>query len=162
MFENQETGENLSYDESKPGPQGHRGKSHWHRRNPKTTGDHDKYLDTELEDHNSVFWNKVWDHKALTGLLLGFGYINSWLYHWKEKYKSENNERSEYFNQLQLEYLEEKNMDYPTIDNFPLPIFAYKDPQKIEEYKLQRDDIKKKYQQGDFLEITLNQLCSKN
>ncbi|MCP5505722.1 MAG: hypothetical protein H7A38_02435 [Chlamydiales bacterium] len=47
MFENKETGEKLSFDEAKPGEPGHKGKSHWHRYNPNSTGDHDKYLDAQ-------------------------------------------------------------------------------------------------------------------
>ena len=47
MFENKDTGEKLTYDEAKPGEPGHKGRSHWHRYNPNSTGDHDMYLDAK-------------------------------------------------------------------------------------------------------------------
>jgi len=47
VFENRKTGEQLSYDEAKSGEPGHKGRSHWHRHNPNTTSDRDKYLDAK-------------------------------------------------------------------------------------------------------------------
>lgn len=44
-FENKETGEELHHDEAKPGQSGHGGHPHYHRPNPESTGNHDKYLD---------------------------------------------------------------------------------------------------------------------
>lgn len=46
-FENKETGEKLRHDAAKPGATGHKGESHWHRHNPDSTGDIDKYLDAK-------------------------------------------------------------------------------------------------------------------
>ena len=44
-FRNKNTGEIVEYDEAKPNEFGHKGHSHYHRPNPKKTGDHNKYLD---------------------------------------------------------------------------------------------------------------------
>lgn len=44
-FRNKNTGEIVEYDEAKPNEFGHKGHPHYHRPNPKKTGDHNKYLD---------------------------------------------------------------------------------------------------------------------
>lgn len=44
-FENTKTGEKIRYDEGKQGATGHKAQDHWHRHNPDSTGDIDKYLD---------------------------------------------------------------------------------------------------------------------
>lgn len=47
IFENKTTGETLRHDEAKPGKDGHRGESHWHRDNPNSTNKFDEYLDAQ-------------------------------------------------------------------------------------------------------------------
>jgi RHS repeat-associated protein len=44
-FKDKRTGELIEYDEAKPGEPGHKAKAHYHRPNPNTKGDGDKYLD---------------------------------------------------------------------------------------------------------------------
>jgi RHS repeat-associated protein len=44
-FVNKKTGEKISYDKGQDGKHGNRGKDHWHRHNPRKTGDKDAYLD---------------------------------------------------------------------------------------------------------------------
>ena len=46
-FKNSQTGEMLRFDQAKPEKSGHRGKDHWHRTNPNSTGDHDLFLDAQ-------------------------------------------------------------------------------------------------------------------
>ena len=46
-FENKATGEELRYDEGKPGETGHKGESHWHRMNPNSINRFDEYLDAK-------------------------------------------------------------------------------------------------------------------
>ncbi|MBI5346976.1 MAG: RHS repeat-associated core domain-containing protein [Chlamydiae bacterium] len=46
-FENTKTGETIRYDAGKPGTTGHKAEDHWHRHNPDSTGDIDKYLDAK-------------------------------------------------------------------------------------------------------------------
>jgi len=46
-FENTKTGETIRHDAGKPGTTGHKAQDHWHRHNPDSTGDIDKYLDAK-------------------------------------------------------------------------------------------------------------------
>lgn len=46
-FENTKTGETIRHDAGKPGTTGHKAEDHWHRHNPDSTGDIDKYLDAK-------------------------------------------------------------------------------------------------------------------
>lgn len=46
-FENKETGEIIRYDTGKSGATGHKAQDHWHRHNPDSRGDIDKYLDAQ-------------------------------------------------------------------------------------------------------------------
>ncbi len=46
-FENTKTGEKIRYDEAKSGTTGHKAQDHWHRHNPDSKGDIDKYLDAK-------------------------------------------------------------------------------------------------------------------
>ena len=45
QFKDKETGQILEYDKGKPGEPGHKGRDHYHRPNPNSTGRHDEYLD---------------------------------------------------------------------------------------------------------------------
>jgi RHS repeat-associated protein len=45
QFENENNGDKVQFDKGKPGEPGFEGKDHWHRFNPKSKGDFDKYLD---------------------------------------------------------------------------------------------------------------------
>ena len=44
-FQNERTGEKVRHDVAKPGESGHKAHDHYHRENPKSMGNHDKYLD---------------------------------------------------------------------------------------------------------------------
>jgi RHS repeat-associated protein len=44
-FENPRTGDRVRFDKAKPGAPGHAGKDHYHRHNPDSTSNKDKYLD---------------------------------------------------------------------------------------------------------------------
>ena len=46
-FENTKTGEKIRHDAGKPAATGHKAQDHWHRHNPDSTGDVDKYLDVK-------------------------------------------------------------------------------------------------------------------
>lgn len=46
-FENTKTGEIIRHDAGKPGKMGHKAQDHWHRHNPDSTGDFNKYLDAK-------------------------------------------------------------------------------------------------------------------
>lgn len=54
VFENTKTGEKIRYDKGKPGANGHKANDHYHRYNPRSKGDHDRYLD---KDGNPVHKN---------------------------------------------------------------------------------------------------------
>jgi RHS repeat-associated protein len=58
-FQNLETGERIRFDKGKPDKSGHGEKDHYHRYNPNTTGDADKYLDA---DGNPVHKNDDLSH----------------------------------------------------------------------------------------------------
>jgi hypothetical protein len=47
QFENSKTGDKIEFDKGQPGKPGWRGQDHYHRFNPKSTGDNDKYLDSK-------------------------------------------------------------------------------------------------------------------
>ncbi|MCK4935006.1 MAG: hypothetical protein KAR79_05415 [Simkaniaceae bacterium] len=114
----------------------------------------------EVKDPNSFFWNTVLKHHAMLGILLGYGYMNSWIFHWKDRYAETTNNRGKFFKALPFQTVDDEKIQYPTVNNFPLPVFRFVDPKPIEKYRKERDLIQKKYSQGDFLTITIDQLCA--
>jgi len=44
-FRDKKTGEEIEFDKAKPLESGHKTNDHYHRFNPNSSGDHDKYLD---------------------------------------------------------------------------------------------------------------------
>ncbi|MCH9619002.1 MAG: hypothetical protein SP4CHLAM5_11460 [Chlamydiia bacterium] len=46
-YRDKRTGEIIEHDAATPGKPGHGGRDHYHIRNPKSTGDDDKYLDSD-------------------------------------------------------------------------------------------------------------------
>ncbi|OGN59316.1 MAG: hypothetical protein A3F40_04040 [Chlamydiae bacterium RIFCSPHIGHO2_12_FULL_27_8] len=127
-------------------------------------------------------------HQGLIGMLLGYGRNNAWSYYIKDSLNQKNDslidhqniEVSEFFLPFCLEdcdevhsnitkILEFKNKDFIDysfcIEHMTLPIF-FADPNSVETKKLEeiyknnREDIKKKFHQNDFLYLVLENLIS--
>ena len=109
----------------------------------------------ELSSSDSYFWNAVFSHEALTGIVLGYGYMNAWMYHWKKQYENNNNEQGEYFSNLSLHMNESSDET-----QYPLPKFGYVDPLMRQQYEYIQKKIIEAYKDGDFLEITLRQFIA--
>lgn len=100
----------------------------------------------EIRNPKSAFWNSMLHDHYLMGLLHGYG-----------------KENSSYFTKL----LEGKESPHPfetvegpfSIENFPLPIYAHTPNDSISrKYQQQREEIKKIYENKNFLDVTLNRL----
>ena len=58
-YTNSETGEVVTFDKGKPGEKGYKGKDHYHRNNPGSTGKKDKYLDKDGNPVEEVQKNHI-------------------------------------------------------------------------------------------------------
>lgn len=112
----------------------------------------------EIEDTKSSFWNAIEDNAQLLGLLLGYGRVNSYAFHWKNK---EATPRITKF----MENIENRKKDSEFVGDisfntayFDLPSFIsfeMKDS-KIEQYQKEREKIQKMYKGKNFLQYTLD------
>ena len=120
----------------------------------------------DIRINESPFWNEVFHNSALLGILFGYGVQNSFCFKWKYGLEpNENMKLQEFQHTLHGRFVENSN-DYsvPTINHFILPIFASftaegKD-EVVEQYKREREEIKKNYKGKDFLDLTLERLTS--
>jgi hypothetical protein len=97
----------------------------------------------EINNPNSIFWNRSFEDHYLAGLLHGYGEENS-----RHFQKVMNREITPRFS---------KDFEGEiTTENFPLPVFALSenDP-ATEKYQKQREKIKKIYRKNNFLKVTL-------
>ncbi len=109
----------------------------------------------ELSFSDSYFWDTIFRHEALTGIVLGYGYMNSWIYHWKKQYKSDDGERGEYFRNLSQPLTKLK-----TQLDCPLPVFAHVDSSMQQHYERVQKKIIEEYKNEDCLEVTLKRFVS--
>ena len=115
----------------------------------------------ELNEEASSFWDIVLNHSELFGLLMGFGVNNVWVWHWKYRdygdiargfQKTLQPTPSSMFDVHQLENL--------SINNFPIPSFVsfFKNNPIVNQYKEEREKIKKLYRGEEFVSLTLKKL----
>lgn len=112
----------------------------------------------QIQNEDSLFWKKVKKNSALLGLLFGYGKENSWGFHWKYFQAGTKNP----FAELPHSLSNEKSLCGKAsinLQNFPIPSFASFDSGEIEnQYKIEREKIRKIYRGRDFLKVTLEKL----
>ena len=108
-----------------------------------------------LRRGENEFWNMVIDHKALLGILLGYGYNNAWSF----KRKSDGQNGIENLGKL----LKKDNAQFRLAGKLlDLPSFAKFDLEESEEilkqYEKDRNKIHQLYMGNSFLDVTLQAL----
>jgi hypothetical protein len=125
----------------------------------KETGlDFDVLDESLVLEQGSEFWEKVFDHPALLGLLLGYGMKNSFCFQWKYG-SSELQEKIT--NALSFRFSDKPHGGKATFNKLSLPIFAsFSDgeDEMIEKYRKEREAIRTTYEEKDFLLLTLQKL----
>jgi hypothetical protein len=132
----------------------------------------------EILKSQNIFGEVLKNHQGLIGTLLGYGRNNAWLYHEKNKIqlivKKERNSIKKLHTSLaqkkwntlnkKLQPFSRQQYFNPLFMNFP-SFMADLDSDETrilyKKYKEQYQRILNQYKNGDFLEITLNQLTSK-
>jgi len=106
----------------------------------------------EIQDPDSVFWNKTLQHSALLGILFGFGPKNAWAFQWKYGH-------TPCLGNFQSTASDLNSFGQATLSNFPLPVFSvFNDWEVVERYKKEREGIQKNYKGKDFVDLTLQRL----
>ena len=117
----------------------------------------------ELDNNSSKFWNCVMDNHALLGILLGYGRDNAWFFEWESKYGKNDDQVGNFIKSLPSTVYEQRDIRYPTPENFMLPIFGSyglhpNDKLLFEQYKEEQQQIKKLYKGRDEVDIALEWL----
>lgn len=119
----------------------------------------------EMPNRSSEFWKKLKNSKnaaLLWGILFGYGKENATIFNWK--YFDYPVMAKSFMESLpsHLSYIQPKGRIKLSISNFEIPSFiSFTDDDKmIVRYSLEREKIKKIYQNNDLLEITLKKLTS--
>jgi len=116
----------------------------------------------EVEDSNSIFWNKIDKHHALLGILLGYGEDNAWFFRWMLKFEEAKCPIGEFFRTLPSKSTADFVI-YPDPHNFHLPIFRnfglYPEGKDLlKQYKKEQKQIKALYEGKDEVEVALEWL----
>jgi hypothetical protein len=102
----------------------------------------------EIQNENSIFWNAVFKHHGLRGLLHGFGEHNSWMFH----LNTSSEERGEEGSIFKWVIVPQENFKGHHI--FPLPPFAsfsYKmHDETVENFKEDRDILESFFRDKNF------------
>lgn len=113
----------------------------------------------DLKQGKDEFWKAICDNQATMGILLGYGYNNSWLFKWKNGKKSSSDLLINCYNSKKSK----KSKYYLNKKIFNLPSFAWLDAEEskslLEKYAKERKKITKIYKKRDFLDCTLEKLC---
>ncbi len=109
----------------------------------------------ELSLSDSYFWKTIFRHEALTGIVLGYGYMNAWVYHWKKQHENDEGERGEYFRNLS-----QSHTNLTAQLECPLPTFGYVDPSMQQHYERVQKKIIEEYKDVDCLDVTLRQFIN--
>lgn len=113
----------------------------------------------EIEDRNSIFWNKVFENAQLVGLLYGFGLKNASCFDWN--YREENQHVSTFSGSLVNRASEKINtVGDATIEHFRLPVFAsfFEEDEMKSKYEKERKQIQQIYRHKDFVDTSLQRL----
>jgi hypothetical protein len=119
-----------------------------------------KPLDETLKiEQGSEFWDQALDNPLLLGILLGYGVKNSLCFQWK--YGDLPEEHRQLVESLSFRFSDKPQSGKATFDKLCLPIFAsfsQGEDEVIEKYKREREMIKTRYEDKDFLTLTLQML----
>ena len=132
---------------------------HYNTFKAKTCLDFDPLNESLRIEQGSEFWNKVFDHPALLGILLGYGVRNSFCFLWK--YGDLQERHQQLSESLLFQFSDKPQSGKATLDTLPLPIFAsfsQGEDEVIEKYKREREAIRAAYEDKDFLTLTLEKL----
>lgn len=114
----------------------------------------------EMPTPTSPFWDKTKESALAWGLLFGFGEENSLIF--DKKYFGNQEEQKAIDEEFIGKVSHERFQGVVTIglDNFRIPSFMSfeKDDHTIHQYELERERIKKIYENQDFLSVTLEKL----
>jgi len=123
--------------------------------------DFDPFCEAFQIEQGSEFWDKINGHPAISGLLFGFGFENSFLFYWENWGQPE---KCNDFADCVVPYVSDSLVDgKSSIENLTLPAFIsfFKEDEVIEKYKKEREVIRKEYQGKDFLSHTLQKLTAR-
>lgn len=118
----------------------------------------------EVENTDSVFWNKVATQgHALLGILLGYGRDNAWFFEWNMQYRETPSQIGDFVKSFFSRFYEDRDILYPDPQHFMLPIFrSYglypNDQQLFEQYKKEQKQIKALYKGRDEVDVALEWL----
>lgn len=121
---------------------------------------HPLELTINMNQKDSVFWEKIDGEAHLWGLLFGFGKINSYLFQWQ--HFDHPKSCDEYCKNIVSFFSNEpiKGHFKYTIDQFEIPAFKTfneLDP-VVDNFRYERNRIKEIYKNKDFLNLTLKKL----
>lgn len=119
----------------------------------------------EIENRNSVFWNKIFDSgNSLTmGLLYGFGKRNALLYHWRDEFEGRRGKIRDCLKNAGCIPFSMAN-PWPQIEKrgmaaLDIPGFvSFEADETLERYNQEKQKIQKLYRGKDLVEITLKRL----
>jgi|GEM_PF-1875834 len=128
-------------------------------------GDFDPFqIVFEIENEQSIFWKSVLSNEYLLGILLGFGESNAWLFQHCKNVEGEG--KIQEFASTLFQKTPSSNAAAKTKEDilFLLPCFGCftPDTQLLKQYEEDRERIKNRYKNRDFLEVTLDRLTSKD
>ncbi len=107
----------------------------------------------EIQDPNSIFWKIALRHSGLVGLLYGYGLQNSLGFQWKYA------DSVPFLKNFDYPFSDEEVLSDISLSNFHIPVFAVYDDQKaVEQYKKEREEIRKIYKGKDFVGLTLKRM----
>jgi hypothetical protein len=116
----------------------------------------------EMPNKESKFWENIQGKTALWGLLFGYGRTNSFAFEWK--YFSNLEVCQNFFKSLPCHFSKEPMHGKVEISlkNFKIPSFISfeTNDETIEQYKEEREKIRKTYEGKNLLEFTLKKLTS--
>ena len=117
----------------------------------------------EVEDPNSIFWNKIIKQHALLGIILGFGQDNAWFFRWRMYYEDAQDKKGNFVRSLCSEFSQNDDIIYPDPQHFMLPLFrrfglCRNDLLLIDQYKKEQQQIKSLYKNRDEVDVALEWL----
>lgn len=116
----------------------------------------------DVENRESIFWNAILKHHALTGILLGFGVDNSWFFEWKIKYSREQGLEASFICSLPSGFDTDENIENYGPQSFELPVFRvfgiHQGHSLVKQYEKERKQIKKLYKGNDEVDVALQWL----
>lgn len=118
----------------------------------------------EIEDPNSIFWQKAFYDQVTLGILYGFGKNNALFYEWRENFEPRPGPISQFLqNTCTFACKDEipwRDVDSKGFDVLSIPGFiAIEGDEVVERYKREKEAIRKIYRGKDLVETTLRRLA---